>query len=308
MDLEKLTKQLEKNKLFIWSLILLVTILWGYAWVIMKQSLTYMGPFTFSSLRFLSGVATLLLVIWLTKQHIPLKKYWKQLFIQGLLQTTIVFLFVMFALQFVGAGKASILLYSMPIWSGLLATKYLHEKLTLTKGMGLLLGFIGLLLIIGWDFYVEVDRQVLIGQLLIIVAALSWAISNTYFRIHLQHLPKITTTFYQMLFGLIGLIAATIIFEWNEPITMNAQSIYYILFSGVLASALCFSIWFLLLSIVDMITATIASMLVPVFGMFLSYLILDEQLTINLLLGASIIIAGIVVSQIKQKNRAETNR
>mgnify|MGYP001179515256 FL=1 len=299
--MDRFMNLLEKNKLVLWLLILLITVLWGYAWVIMKQSLTFMGPYTFSAFRFLTGTITLLLIVWFSKQHIPLKKYWKQLFIQGFLQTTVVFILVMFSLQFVGAGKSSVLLYSMPIWGSLLAAHFLKEKLSVTGIIGLILGFFGLLLIIGWDFLFETNQQLLIGQLLIIIAAIVWSISNIYFRLHLQHLPQTTTTAYQMLFGLIGLILAAIIFEWKEPLVINAYSIYYILFSGVIASALCFTVWFILLSLVDMMTATISSMLVPVFGLFFSSLILDEKLTINLILGSVIIISGIVVSQLKQK-------
>lgn len=306
--MDRFIKLLKKNKIFIWIFILVITLIWGYAWVVMKQSLNYMGPYTFSAYRFIAGTITLLLVVWLTKQHIPLKKYWKQLAFLGLLQTTVVYLFVMFGLQFIGAGKSSVLLYSMPIWGSLLAIYFLKEKLNLTGMIGLFLGLIGLLLIIGWDFLFESNKQVLIGQILIVIAAISWAISNIYFRIRFQDLPKITTTAYQMLFGTIGIVFVAIFYEWNEPAVFNAHSIYYILFSGIIASALCFTMWFVLLSLVDMMTATISSMLVPVFGLIFSYLILDEQLTINLLLGSAIIIIGIVVSQLKQRQRSKNER
>lgn len=297
--MQRLQKGAQLNRLTIWALILLITILWGYAWVVMKQSLTYMGPLTFSSLRFLSGTLTLLLFIWLTKQHIPLKKYWRQLLILGILQTAIVFTLVTVALQFVGAGKSSMLLYSMPIWSSLLATFYLHEKPSLFGWIGLLLGLIGLVIILGMEFFSGQDRNAFMGQTLIIIASFSWAISNIYFRLHLQHLPRVTTTTYQMLFGTIGLIFATFLFERHLPLDINALSIYYILFAGVIASALCFSIWYILLSSIDMMTATISSMLVPIFGLFFSSLILDEHLSFNLMLGSCIIIVGIVMTQFK---------
>lgn len=294
-------KLLEKNKLTIWILILIVMILWGYAWVVMKQSLTYMGPLTFSSFRFLTGTATLFIIIWITRQHIPLKKYGKQLCIQGLLQTTIVFTFVMIALQFVGAGKSSVLLYSMPIWSSILATLYLKERPSHFGWIGLLLGIVGLTIIIGMDFIIGQSNSVIIGQILIIVASFAWAISNIYFRLHLLHLPKVAVTTYQMFFGTLGLTIATVLFEWRHPFEINAISIYYILFSGVIASALCFSAWYLLLSLVDIVTATISSMLVPVFGLLFSAIILNERITLNLAFGSFIIIVGIMMTQLKKR-------
>ncbi len=284
-----------------WLLILTVTILWGYAWVLMKEVLAYMGPFTFSSFRFGTGSIVLLLIVWLSQKGFPLKKYWKQLLIQGILQTSIVFLLVMYGLRFVDAGKSSVLLYSMPMWSSLLAAKFLNEKLTPAKFIGLLIGMMGLLTILGWDIWIGQNIQVLFGEILIIIAAISWAISNVYYRIKLQHLPQLQVNAYQMLFGTIGIIIATLFMEWNQPIDLNIHSIYYILFTGILASALCFTVWFLILSLIDMVTATISTLLVPIFGLFFSSLIIDEKMSIGVITGSGLIILGIIVAQVTKK-------
>lgn len=293
-----LTSNITNNRFFIILAILIVTLLWGYAWVVMKQSIAFMGPFAFTTLRFTIGFLTLFLFVFLMKRSFPLKKYWKQLFILGLLQTTIVFLLVMYSLKFVDAGKSSVLLYSMPLWSSLLATKFLKERLTPIKWFGLFVGLCGLLMIVGWDLLKIDDISIIIGELLIIIAAVSWSVSNIYYRLKLDHLPKLETNAYQMLFGTIGIFIATIFMEWNEPITINLTSIYYVLFTGVLASALCFTVWYLILSSIEVVTATISTLLVPIFGLLLSYLLIDEQLTTNILVGSSLIIIGIIVVQV----------
>lgn len=294
---------IKRNRLFIWLAILMITLLWGYAWVIMKQSLVFMGPFTFTSFRFTIGILTLFLITFLVKREYPIQTYWKKLAVLGILQTSIVFLFVMYALRFVDAGKSSVLLYSMPLWSSLLATKFLNEKLTRQKWIGLFVGLSGLLTIVGWDLWQVDNFAVIFGELLIVIAAFSWSIANVYYRFKLAHLPKLETNAYQMLFGTIGIIVATCVMEWGEPITFNALSIYYILFTGVLASALCFSIWYLILSYIDMVTATISILLVPIFGLLLSYLIIGEELTINVLIGSCMIIVGIMVVQVSKNDR-----
>lgn len=300
------TTILQKNKPIMWLLILTVTLLWGYAWVLMKEVLAYMGPFTFSSFRFGTGSIVLLLIVWLSKKGFPLKQYWKQLIILGILQTSIVFLAVMYGLRFVDAGKSSVLLYSMPMWSSLLAAKFLSEKLTPAKFIGLLIGMIGLLTILGWDIWIGQDIKVLFGELLIIIAAVSWAISNVYYRLKLQHLPKLETNAYQMLFGTIGMILARLFVEWGQPIDLNVHSIYYILFTGILASALCFTAWFLILSIIDMVTATISTLLVPIFGLLFSSLIIDEKMSVGVMIGSGLIIFGIIVAQMTKKKGYET--
>ncbi|WP_240510108.1 DMT family transporter [Virgibacillus profundi] len=295
---------LQKNKKILWLLIIIITLLWGYAWVLMKASLEYMGPFTFSSFRFGVGSVTLLLVVWLLKIGLPAKKHWKHLIIVGFLQTTVVFLLVMYGLRFVDAGKSSVLLYSMPLWSTILATKYLGEKITPAKLSGLLIGMVGLLAILGWDIWKEPNIKMIFGEFLIIISSVSWAVANVYYRIKLQSLPKLQVNAYQMFFGTIGIVIATLFMEWGKPIALNVHSIYYILFTGILASALCFTVWFLILSLIDMATATISTLLVPMFGLLFSSLILGEKMSIGVITGSILIIVGIVVAQLpKNKPR-----
>lgn len=292
------TNLLKRNKVTLWLTIFIITLLWGYAWVVMKQALQYMGPFTFTTFRFITGSFALFMIVFATKQFIAFKTYWKQLIVQGVLQTTIAFALVMSALQIVEAGKSSVLLYSMPIWSSLFAIKWLNEKLSVKKWFGLSLGFIGLLTIVGWDFIHE-SYLFLISELLIILGSISWALSNIYFRRKLEHLPKVTTSAFQMLFGAIGLFLIALIFEWNEPIIINSTTVMYILFTGLLASALSFTVWFVILSLIDMASATISTLLVPVFGLLFSAFVLDEPLTGSIVIGAAFIITGIVISQLK---------
>jgi drug/metabolite transporter (DMT)-like permease len=296
------------KKTFIWLLILIITIIWGYAWVLMKASLQFVGPFTFSALRFGTGTITLLVILAILKIKLPPKQYVKPLVVVGLLQTTIVFLFVMYGLRFVDAGKSSIILYTMPIWSSLLAAKFLGEKLTPKKLVGLIVGMFGLVLIIGWDFFQAQSIHTIIGELLIVIGAISWGASNVYYRLRLNHLPKLQVSAYQMFFGTIGIVVAAMIMEWGQPIDWNGQSIFYILFTGVLASALCFTIWFVILSKIDMVSATLSTLLVPVFGLSFSWLALSEAITPSILYGSFFIIVGITISQLTGRKRSNANR
>ncbi|WP_235062639.1 DMT family transporter [Thalassobacillus devorans] len=279
-------------------LILSITLIWGYAWALMKASLDFMGPFTFSALRFGTGTLTMFIVLLLFKVGPPSKDQWRHLAIVGLLQTTVVFLLVMYGLRFVDAGKSSVLLYSMPLWSSLLAARFLGEKIQKIKAAGLALGMIGLITILGWDVLIAQNMTVLTGEALIIIAAISWGASNVYYRKKLKNITNLQVSAYQMLFGSIGLALAAFIMEWGKPLRLTPESIYYVLFTGVLASALCFTLWFIILTNIDMVTATLSTLLVPVFGMFFGAVLLNEQLTLNVLLGAAFILSGIAVSQI----------
>ncbi len=282
-----------KQKWFQWMLILLVTILWGYSWILMKDALQYMGPFTFSALRFVTGAAAMLLIVWLLRAGRPPRSALPHLIVVGILQTSVVFILVMYALKFIDAGKSSLLLYSMPLWSGLLAAIFLRERISKLRWGGVGLGIVGLLIVMGADALSQQSKDVIIGELLIILAAVSWGASNVYYRLKLSDLPKLQVNAYQMLFGTIAIALVSWIAEGGEPVVWTPESVYYVLFTGVLASAFCFTIWFMLLGHLDMIGATMPSLLVPVFGLFFGWLLLGEVLTVSVVVGSALILSGV---------------
>lgn len=284
-------------------LILSITLLWGYAWVLMKLSLAYMGPFTFSALRFVVGAIALLIVLFLSRIKPPPKKYYKHFIVVGLLQTTVLYLFLMYGLKFVGIGKSSVIAYSMPIWSSIFAFKYLGEKTSASKVIGLILGLVGLLAILGTDIWKSQSVGVIYGEIIMVIGAVAWGASNVYYRIKLSNVPQLQVSAYQMFFGSIGMVIAAFVLEWGEPIVINIHTIYYILFTGVLSSALAFTLWFYVLSKVDMVTSTISTLLVPVFSLFFGWFFFDEKLTLSVMIGAAFIIGGIIISQLKFRSR-----
>lgn len=297
-----------QRKWIVWVLILLITVIWGYAWVLMKEALKHMGPFTFSAFRFATGSATLLIVVFLRRMKRPTREQLMQLVVAGLLQTTIVFLLVMYGMQFVDAGKSSVLLYSMPIWSSFFAARFLNENITKAKLAGLGMGVIGLMLILGWDILIGQPLSALFGEALIIIAAISWGASNVYYRLKLKGISNIQVTAYQMSFGTIGIVLAALIAEWGEPIQWHADTVFEILFTGVLASALCFTLWFVILSMIDMVTATLSTLLVPVFGLLFSALLLGEKLTASIIIGSIFILSGIAIAQRSKKKPVDHKR
>ncbi|WP_188205954.1 DMT family transporter [Alkalibacillus aidingensis] len=292
---------ISENRWFVGLLILLTTLLWGYSWALMKAALEFMGPFTFSAFRFGVGTITMLLILVYFKISRPTKKQLAHLVVVGILQTSVVFLLVMYGLKFVDAGKSSVLLYSMPIWSSLLAAMLLKEKIPYPKVIGLSIGLLGLMTILGWDLWLSQNAKIVFGEFMIVLAAISWGASNVYYRMRLKELSQLQVNSYQMLFGTIGIILVSLIVEGGDSIVINLQSVYYILFTGLFASALCFTIWFILLSVIDMVTATISTLLVPVFGLVFGWFLLDEQLTASVTIGSLLIIIGIIMATGYQK-------
>lgn len=287
--------------------ILAITVLWGYAWVLMKIALDYMGPFTFSAVRFVIGSITMLLILYWRKIPWPKREDWLYLAILGLLQTSFVFLLVMYGMLFVGAGKSSVILYSMPIWSAFLAYFYLGEKASKRTVLGLLIGTAGLFMIIGWDAIRVQNIQEMFGELLIILASFSWAAANIVVKRKFQAHDKFQVSAWQMIIGTMGIVIAAFIMEGNTPIFITGWSIFSVVFCGLFASAFCFTVWYFILGKINTTTASVSLFLVPVFGLFFSWLQLGERITAEVLVGAALILTGIYLTTVQQKEKQYKN-
>jgi uncharacterized membrane protein len=110
----------------------LLALIWGYNWVVMKIGLGYAQPFAFSALRTFLGALSLFLLLIVLRRSLRPQAVGFTIII-GLLQTTAFVGLLMWALQSGGAGKTSVLTYTMPFWLLLLAWVFLGERLRGTQ-------------------------------------------------------------------------------------------------------------------------------------------------------------------------------
>jgi len=282
------------NKTFLYIFLLVFTITtWGYSWVLMKMGLGYAEPFTFAAWRCaIGGVAMIIFVRVKSIEWPKLEKLPDYLMI-AFFQTTLMFGLMLYGMKYVTAGKTSVLLYTMPIWTIFLVHFYLKERLNRGKWLGVALGMIGIVCILGWDTLVHQNSEILFGELLIIGGAISWAVSNIWVKKRMGEENIYMVSTLQLAFGAFGLALLAIPTEGLINIEWNAHSIYILLFTGLIASAVDFTIWFYLLKNLDIKITTFSSMLVPVFGLIFDWAILGNGLDAGVLVGGALILIGI---------------
>lgn len=286
------------------ALLIFVILTWGYSWVLMKIGLRYMEPFTFATWRCAIGGLAIIPFLYMKGIAFPrIEKLPDYVFV-GLFQTTIMFGVMLYGMKFVTAGKTAVLLYTMPIWTILLVHYYLKEKLNRSHWGGIASGCLGILCILGWDTLVHQNLLILFGESLIIIGAISWAISNIWVKKRMVTENTYMLSGLQLIIGSVGLAILAIPAEGVFNIKWTAESIYAILFTAIIASTLDFTIWFYLLKNMDINTATFSSMLVPVFGLLFDWIILGTKLDIGIVIGGILILSGIYqVSRTQRKNR-----
>jgi len=284
-------------------LLLFVVITWGYSWVLMKIGLRFMEPFTFATLRCAIGTLGILPLLYMKRISMPKGEKWFDYLVIGLFQTTGMFGFMLYGMKFVTAGKAAVLLYTMSLWTSLLAHFYLKEKLSALRWLGIISGIIGVLCILGWDTLVNQNAKILFGEFLIIMGAVSWAIANIWDKKRMMNEDTYMVNGLQMLIGTVGLALIAFPTEGLGHVRWTWVSISILIFTGIVASSIDFTLWFYLLRKLDTFTVAFSVMLVPVFGLFLDWLQLGSKLDTGIIIGGGFILIGIYLETKHQKSK-----
>jgi len=284
------------NSTAMFSLLIIVVVIWGITWPIMKIGLDYIPPLFFGSLRMFVGATFMFFLTLLSHRFIvPRRTDLSIILSVGLLQMAIPTALMHFSLSYVDAGRASLLAFTHPIWIAPAAVIVLKEPLNKGTVGGLVVGIGGLLVLfnpLGFDWS---DKNTLVGNGLLIGSAMSWAAGIVHVRAHNWSTSPLALSPWQMLVAGIVLLPLSV---WREDVTQTAwtQDLIFILaFVGIAATAFCY--WGAVTisrSLPAMITS-LGFLGVPVVGILSSAILLSEEITTTLLIGTILILLGLVI-------------
>jgi len=285
------------------SAIALLCLVWGSLWGLVKHSLQIFPPFLFISMRLILAALTLMAVqLILRKSILPKRGEWTELIISSVMICFGFYATQTFAMQFVDSGLSAVLVFTMPIFIGVLAHYFLNERLNLQKIIGLILGTFGLIAIL-WPQLHDIHMNLsLIGQCFLILSGFFWALTTVYIKKNFARYDKMKLTIWQLLMGGGIILIGALAFEpfdfkvWLNP--LNDSILFYI---AVIGTGFAFVLWNWIVSQVDTFIASISIMCIPILSLFFGSMIWHESLTINILIGAVFICLGIILSSLKIK-------
>lgn len=278
--------------------IIVLALIWGVNWVFMKAGMAYFPPVLFSALRFLSAGAVLLIISRWRGVTAPTGDEWGPILFTGLLQIAFTNAVLQNALLVIDAGLASVLFYTMPLWLSMLAHFLLpDDRLSPLKISALLLGVVGLtiLLKLNPDTLLQLWQQPgTLSELLVLVASVAWALCNIVMKRVSVRINALRFTTYQMITGGLFLLSYSALTEpFRLPDVIDYKGWGTVAFSGIVASALAFLMWFRLLRAIPASTAGISLLLVPVVGVFSGVLLLGETVDLAMITGMALILISI---------------
>lgn len=271
--------------------IVLLSLLWGYTWVIAKQALYFAQPFTLTFMRVFGGALALFVALKLLRQPLRLDAPRLVLLI-SLCQVSGFMLLQTFSLKFGAAGKTAVLVYTMPIWTLLMAWPILGERVRGAQWLAVGGILIGLLLIIEpWDLQAGwLSNSFGIG------AAMCWAMGTVLVK-KLRRRSNVSLLSLTAWSNLIGSLPVALIVSLVDepPVHWAPEFIGIMLVLTLISTAFC---WWLWTSILDRVPAWEASLLVlgtPVIAIICSRAILDEAFSRYEIAGILLIGGGLLL-------------
>jgi drug/metabolite transporter (DMT)-like permease len=261
----------------VYLILLLLTFGWGFNWPMIKLAVSGMSPLVFRVYCVLSGAVGMLTIARLSGLSLAVPAgQWPRLALAALFNITLWNITSALGVQYLPAGRSAVLAYTMPLWTVLLSWPILGERLTGRRLLGLLLGMGGMLLLLGEHLFAL--RAAPLGTLLMLSAALSWALGTVILKRFPIALPPSVLTGWLMALGLPPLLLL-LPFQSGSVAPVGTGAWIGLFYNLIVAAILCHWAWFKIVSIASAGVASLATLMIPVVGVFSGILVLSERPT-----------------------------
>jgi drug/metabolite transporter (DMT)-like permease len=271
-----------------------VVLMWGLTWVATKIIVQHVTPFWVTGIRCaLASVVLLGLLVFSRQFVLPRRGDIPVILSITLLHLVGFSTLVNFGLQLVPLGRSILLGYTVPLWVTPGAALLLGERMTRGQSIGVALGVAGLGVMFNPSTFDWHDKNALLGNGCLLLAAISWAANILYVRAHRWISTPFQLTFWQtLLAGIISSIIALGVegvpkLEWT-PLLMGALA-----FAGVFGTA--FAYWAMAVAnrSLPAVTTSLVLLATPVVGVVCSIVLFDEAVTPSLIVAMAMILGGI---------------
>lgn len=268
-----------------------VAAIWGFNFAVVKTGLKELPPFIYGAGRF---VVAALPVFFLKKPPVPWKIIGGIGLTLGVLKFTLMFGGIYMGMS---AGLASLVLQSQVFFTLVLSAIFFKTKMRSSQIIGMIIAFIGIVMI-AWQTHAS---STIIGFLMLIGSAMSWAVSNILYQ-KAGKVDMFSLTVWTSLIPPIPMFIAAYFFEGEKTLehvflSLSPTAWYCLLFTGCASTLVGATLWGVLLRTYDATKVAPFSLLIPVFGISSAWLVLGEQLTEITIAACCLVFIGLVVNQ-----------
>ena len=284
--------------------LLLSMICWAFSFVWIKQAFESFNPLTIIVLRLAISAGLLFVILKLMGRLTPIRKVdLKWFLLLAFFEPFLYFMGETFGLEIVSSTVGAVIVSTIPLFAPITDRLFYKSKVTWANVLGIVISFTGvLLLIFKDDFTLVAPLKGILLVFLAVFAALGYSVV-------LKKVPPqynaVSIITFQNCIGLVYFIPIFLIVDGptlgEKPLT--AEAIKAVLLLAVVASSLAFIFFTHGMRVIGITKANVFVNLIPAFTAIIAWWVLGDQLSFQTLLGISIVIIGVFISQLKLKNR-----
>lgn len=282
-----------------WAGFLTLTLVWGASFLWIKIAVQEVGPLTVVALRLAFALLAMAGFLAARRPGLPRgARRWGVLLLQGLMSTAIPWILITWAEQYIDSAVATVLNATVPMFTIAIAHIFIHDdRMTGRRVSGLLVGFAGVVVLVHDDLLGgvgNVDKKlVLLGNGAMLLSSSFYAVSNVYARAKLRGVPSIVQAFYTMLLAdAVMWVVAPVV---EAPFTLPVMGLTWLAIAwlGVLGAGISYLIFYYLLHTIGPTRISMVTYTIPVVGVTLGVVFLNERLDWPLVLGTILVVCGV---------------
>ena len=277
--------------------------IWAGSFIFIKLALETFTPMTLAFVRFAIATPVLIAITMYarpSRQAIRTaltREFWLFSFL-GLAGVTLLYVFQFYSLGFISATEGSVIINLHAIFAMLLSAAFLKEPLTTRKMSGVFVAFAGLLVItIAGDTIASLTMLEPVGVMLMVAAALCWAAYSVFGKKVLHRYSNQVATSSAFVLGTLFLVPFALS-EGRMDSILNPSLTAWgsVLFLAIPSSVVAYLLWNRLIRSTDVTKVLVSLYVIPIPTAILSYIFLGETITLRLVLGAALVIAGVYLT------------
>src|SRR6266853_3420788 len=284
---------------------LVLCCIWGSTWLFIKLGLADLPPITFAGIRFVIAFLILASLVIARRARWPrTRAEWILIAVSGALQFGLNYGLVFWGEQHISSGLAAVLQSTFPAFGLVIAHFYLaHERLTMVKVAGVLLGVLGVAVIFSDQLSIA-GSMALLGSVALVLSALCGSYSNVLVKAYGSKIDPQVFAACQMIFGFVPLLAIGISTEGN-PLRYHwtMMAVISLLYLTVVGSVVAFALYYWLVRKMDVTNTLLIALVVPVVAVILGMIVLHEKLNWRLLGGGACIISGLGMIVLRKRHK-----
>ncbi len=273
-------------------LLTLLALIWASAFFNIKIATYSFGPVTIALLRVFFGAIPVLLLCFYKKIKVEaFSKDWYWFAIIGFINLVIPFFLISYGVKSVQSNLAAILMSTTPLSSTILGHYYTkNEKFNLTKTIGILIGFAGIVYLFSDNLLINESN--FFSAILILVGSTCYVIGGV-LTLKIKEKKNENVTGSILIWAVIILIPLSFFIEKPWTYNPSIQSTISVIYLGLVSTGIAWLLRFKILVDNGLIFQSQVSYLIPIFGTILSYIFLKELITVKVLISLIAVVIGI---------------